>query len=487
MTDATTTLTRRARRPDRVAATAPELPAVHRPRPHRRAGHAAADGQRAQPGRPDQARRGDRGRLGAVHRGRRRGDERRLEPRGLGRDWRFEPGQTLASVLDRLRGGRPATPTSWSPRCPTSTPPIRCRRRRGSHRARAGRPGGSSCTSSPRPPSTPGTPTSCGSRSTARRRWAEVGQSPGPTLVQPSARARGPARWPPRPRPPARRRSGGAPRASARPRPRRPPVRPRPAGRRSVVDPRLQLVVPGGELLDLAALLVRAASGLLGRRARLVGGLPRLGQFPPALLLGARRFSSCSARRRSAAASSAGARRGLRAGRCGCGLPAAASGFGDRTSRRSGRVDRRPHAAVGHRRGQPPGQQRLARLRVGHRRPQRLLDLGRHRRAHRVTALVGQCPGLLGQRGDQLPPLDVQRLELVAGEVLLRLAGAGCRARRGSRSRPGARAPAGCRPRRRPTAWAARRCPWPAPCRRRPWPRPAGSLRSAMNSSGGTS
>ena len=37
----------------------------------------------------------------------------------------------------------------------------------------SGRPGGSRCTSSPRRPSTPATPTSCGRRSTARRRWAE--------------------------------------------------------------------------------------------------------------------------------------------------------------------------------------------------------------------------------------------------------------------------------------------------------------------------
>jgi hypothetical protein len=69
-----------------------------------------------------------------------------------------------ASALDLagLRGGhvldQPGTPMRSSPPCPTWTPTTRCRRRPGSSRVPAGRPGGWSCTSSRGPRSTPGTP-----------------------------------------------------------------------------------------------------------------------------------------------------------------------------------------------------------------------------------------------------------------------------------------------------------------------------------------
>ena len=73
----------------------------------------------------------------------------------------------------RLRAGRRADRRARRAPCPTWTSPTRCPRRRGSSPARAGRPAGCCCTSSPRPPSTPATPTSSASRSTARRRWAD--------------------------------------------------------------------------------------------------------------------------------------------------------------------------------------------------------------------------------------------------------------------------------------------------------------------------
>ena len=141
----------RADRPARVAAAASGLPAVHRAGPDRRAGTAAADGQRAEPGRADQARGGDRGGLDALRRGRGRGDEPQLGPR------RLERGTGTCRRARRWPGCWPTTrrspgrPTSWSPPCPTSTPTTRCPRRRGSSRAPAGRPAGCSCTSSPRP------------------------------------------------------------------------------------------------------------------------------------------------------------------------------------------------------------------------------------------------------------------------------------------------------------------------------------------------
>jgi hypothetical protein len=99
MTGATTTLTRERADLLESLAAAPVLPAVHRPRADRRAGAAAADRQRAEPRRADQARRGHRGGLGAVRRGRGRGDEPQLGPRRVDPALAPEPGETLAGVL----------------------------------------------------------------------------------------------------------------------------------------------------------------------------------------------------------------------------------------------------------------------------------------------------------------------------------------------------------------------------------------------------
>ena len=143
------------------------------------------DGQCAEHRRHHQARRGHRGTVvGAVH-GRRRGRRRRV-PTSTGRILRPEvdrrvPGrlppaattETLAGVLadyervaarDRPAGGRAARPRPLVPAAAGAVVPARrpCA-------ASAVR----SCTSSPRPPSTPATPTSSARRSTAPRRWAD--------------------------------------------------------------------------------------------------------------------------------------------------------------------------------------------------------------------------------------------------------------------------------------------------------------------------
>src|SRR3954466_14508733 len=102
-------------------------------------------------------------------------------PEAWARQWRLAPGGRPAGALaGHPPGGRPlpapgcpATPTNWSPRCPTWTPTTRCPRRRGSRRVPAGRPVAHCCTSSPRRPSTQGTPTSSGNPWTGKRRWAE--------------------------------------------------------------------------------------------------------------------------------------------------------------------------------------------------------------------------------------------------------------------------------------------------------------------------
>src|SRR3954470_9177420 len=120
-------------------------------------------------------------------------------PEAWARQWRLEAGETLAGLLadhdgaarggpcracSPTRPGGPATPTNWSPRCPTWTPTTRCPRRRGSSRVPAGRPVARCCTSLPRRPSTPGTPTSSGSPWTGRRRWAEDPGGQGATAIR---------------------------------------------------------------------------------------------------------------------------------------------------------------------------------------------------------------------------------------------------------------------------------------------------------------
>jgi hypothetical protein len=79
-------------------------------------------------------------------------------------------GDTLAGLLAEYERVAQQTGSSWL-RCPTWMPPIRCRRRPGSRLARVGRPGACCCISSPKRPSTPGTPTSSANRWTAPRRW----------------------------------------------------------------------------------------------------------------------------------------------------------------------------------------------------------------------------------------------------------------------------------------------------------------------------
>src|SRR4051794_36299635 len=91
------------------------------------------------------------------------------------RCWRARPCRCCWTATRRS----PGAPTSWWPRSPTWTSRTRSRRRRGSRRAPPARPAGCSCTSWPRPPSTPGTPTSSGRPSTARSRWAERGAAVG--------------------------------------------------------------------------------------------------------------------------------------------------------------------------------------------------------------------------------------------------------------------------------------------------------------------
>ena len=88
--------------------------------------------------------------------------------------FRMLEGETLAGILADYEACAKRTDdlvrdAARPRRCRT-----RCRRRRGSSPAPAGRPAGCSCTSSPRPPSTPATPTSSARRSTARSRWAEA-------------------------------------------------------------------------------------------------------------------------------------------------------------------------------------------------------------------------------------------------------------------------------------------------------------------------
>ena len=121
------------------------------------------------PGRDGRAQR--RGRLRGV------GQRPSAAPR---RDARRRPGALR-------RGGRPHRRPGAHAARPRRRP-TRCPRRRGSSRARAARPAGCSCTSSPRPPSTPGTPTSSASRWTARRRWAD----PARLSARRTRRSRGP-------------------------------------------------------------------------------------------------------------------------------------------------------------------------------------------------------------------------------------------------------------------------------------------------------
>ena len=133
---------------------------------------AAADRERAQPGRPDQARGGDRGGLDALRRGRRRGDAPQLGPRRAGAGTgTCGPGETLAGVLADYEEVAAAhrRPRRHAAR-PRRRPPAAGGAVVRARRALVGPPGAPARHRRDRP-STPGTPTSCGSRSTARRRW----------------------------------------------------------------------------------------------------------------------------------------------------------------------------------------------------------------------------------------------------------------------------------------------------------------------------
>ncbi len=173
---------RRAGRPARDAREAPR--AV--PRDHaghdRRAGAHPLDRQRAHARRPDQARRGHREAVGGVHhrrpgrRPRRRLGEHRLEqparrgPR-VRRRVPDDRGRDPRAAARRLRGRRGADRRAARHHRPRRAPAaaggavVRAR-------ARAGRRGGCSSTSSRRPRSTRATPTSSARPSTARSRWA---------------------------------------------------------------------------------------------------------------------------------------------------------------------------------------------------------------------------------------------------------------------------------------------------------------------------
>ena len=179
--------------------------------------------------------------------------------------------------------------------------------------------------------------------------------------------------------------------------------------------------------LDPAQLLVQ----LLTAVAQLVPALPRRGE----LLLGRlRRRGGVPGDRRGLLGVPPGLlplalppllgrlppRVGVRDARC-CrlgGRPArsGAHGGGQRTAE-----VHRAQPAVGQRRGQSPGRQRLPRVRVDDRRPQRALHLLGHRGGHVVPLRVRQPAGLPGQRRDHLVALLPQLAELVPGEVGLRL------------------------------------------------------------------
>ena len=92
---------------------------------------------------------------------------------GYGDGFRLLPEETLDGVLAALRSRSPRAPTSWSrDRRPRREPPAA---RGAVVRARRELVGtaGCCCTSSPRRPSTPATPTSSGRPSTASGRWAD--------------------------------------------------------------------------------------------------------------------------------------------------------------------------------------------------------------------------------------------------------------------------------------------------------------------------
>ena len=95
----------------------------------------------------------------------------------------------------RLRRGLRPERRAGADRRPRRRPRA-ARRRRGSRPAPAGRPGACSCTSSPRPRSTPATPTSSARRSTARRRWAEPTRRSSGARIGRSRAASGRRTWP---------------------------------------------------------------------------------------------------------------------------------------------------------------------------------------------------------------------------------------------------------------------------------------------------
>ena len=92
-------------------------------------------------------------------------------------EFRLLDGETLADVLDAYEAIAAAT-TELVRTLPDLDATQPCRSPPGSRHRSGGPRGGRCCTSSPRPRSTPGTPTSSASPSTARRRWANPPGSP---------------------------------------------------------------------------------------------------------------------------------------------------------------------------------------------------------------------------------------------------------------------------------------------------------------------
>ena len=150
------------------------LPALHGPRSDRRAGRAAADRQRAVPGRADQARRRDRRDVDELRRRRCRGDVHRGMERGrldvaVRHDRRRRPSPAAGELrpggaADGRADRHPARSRSFVPAAGGTL--VRAGRKLVGH-------AGCCCTCWPRRPSTPGTPTSSGRPSTAPRRWAD--------------------------------------------------------------------------------------------------------------------------------------------------------------------------------------------------------------------------------------------------------------------------------------------------------------------------
>jgi len=121
----------------------------------------AHDGERPVPRGTDQARGGQRALLDGLHRPRPSAPGP-ADPASVASheaSFTMLPDDTLAASSVAMTTS-PAAPRTWSAHSTPSTSPTRFPRRRGSNRGHGGPPVRCSCTSSPRPPSTPVMPTS---------------------------------------------------------------------------------------------------------------------------------------------------------------------------------------------------------------------------------------------------------------------------------------------------------------------------------------